>query len=792
MIVNGRKLTVVLGEKIIYKYMQRIFFVIVCIGLSIACYAQSFTIKGFVKDSKTGEALLFAHCYDSLSNKVTLTNTEGFYSLTLPKGKIILVASYIGYQSTIQEIILTKDTTIQIELTPSTTELHHVVVHSHTPLHQQVIMGKTTIPVQTLKALPSFAGEPDIMKAISFLPGVSLGKEGYSNIYVRGGDRGQNLILLDGIKLYNTNHIGGFISLINSDILKHVDIYKGGFPSRYGGRASSVIDIFTKDGNNKEFKGKFNIGLLNSGFIIEAPISENMSYFFATRSSYYDLYTISARRKYNQTGIGEYFGYTFFDINGKISWQISQDDKLTLSVFSGHDYQKTVEALDYSAQKKDAVDKLNIHNTGVSLVHSSLIKHKIYWKNIGAFSVYNNTISSDLKYLQYGSSVIESVSSFSEIKDINFQSRLELYPNNNAIKTGIEISKYSFMPGIQASYTENKNAQSIEDTIIGFSADLTSYEGSVYIEDEISINNSSKLNLGVRGTSYVCKDTVFFRVEPRISFRLLLSKRFSFKANYTILNQYNHVLIQNYGGFEKEIWLAATKELIPQKAKQTSAGFFYSNEFRKLDISIEGFYKQMSNLLEYRSPVYETDNLDNIENIAAKNGKGISYGAEFQTKKDFNKISIIVNYTLAWNYRQFDELNNAKWFPFIYDKRHDLSVVSLWQISDKYSFNSNFSLSSGMPSTLPVGYSKTDTYFYDYYIFGEINNRRLPLYHRLDLSLIKKEITKKGRIQQFTFNIFNVYARQNPVYLYYNNNTGKVYQKSIFSIVPTVSYSIQF
>lgn len=755
--------------------------------------AQNITLSGFIKDANTGEPLLFANCVDTVSKGGTTTNGNGFYSMELEKGEVCIIASYLGYENTIRRLYLSRDTIIEIWLTPKLNELEEVVINAYTPLNQQVIMGKTTVPVKTIKAIPSFVGEPDLMKSISFLPGISTGKEGYSNIYVRGGDRGQNLILLDGIKLYNTNHVGGFLSLLNSDVIKHVDVYKGGFPARYGGRASSVIDIYTKDGNIKELKGKFNIGLLNSGFMIESPLTKKISCFFAARSSYYDLYTISARRKYNQSGTGEYFGYTFFDINGKINWNVSQNNKITVSVFSGHDYQKSVEAVNYSAQKKNAVDKLNIHNTGISVSQGSVLSQKVFLKNMLAFSTYNNLMSSTAEFIEYGSTRTESLNSFSEINDITFQSRLEIYPNNiNSIKTGIEISKYNFLPGIQTSYFENENAQSIIDTTIGFKTNLSAYEGSIYIEDELTFSNNIKLNLGLRGTNYICKDTTFYRLEPRFSFRLLISDEFSFKANYTIMNQYNHVLVNNVGGFEKEIWLAATKALLPQKAEQTSVGFFYSNGLKQLDISMEGFYKKMDNLLEYRSPTDEADNIDNIENIVAKNGKGESYGFEFQVKKEYERLSANLNYTLAWNYRKFSQLNNGKWFPFIYDKRHDLSVVAIWQISEKYSFSSNFSLSSGMPCTLPIGYSANDDYFESYYIFKEINNRRLPLYHRLDVALIRKGRTKKGYIKQFSINVFNVYARQNPVYIYYDNNTGKVYQKSLFSIVPTISYSVQF
>jgi outer membrane receptor for ferrienterochelin and colicin len=759
----------------------------------LSLHAQHVTVSGFVKDAETGELLLFADCVDTLSKKGSTTNAHGFYSLSLPVGNVRIRASYLGYEQFVRSFTLSHDTTVNIELTPRSDKLSEVVINAYTPVREQVTMGKTTIPVKTLKAIPSFVGEPDLMKAISYLPGVSSGKEGYSNIYVRGGDRGQNLFLLDGVKLYNTNHVGGFLSLFNSDVIKQVDVYKDGFPARYGGRASSVIDVYTKDGTSGSLKGKFNLGLLYSSLMLEGGLRENMSYYMAVRASYYDLFTISARRKYRQTGLGEFSGYTFLDVNGKFNWRLSGKDKLSVIFFTGNDLQKTVEAMEYSAQTKHSIDRLKIQSTGISLTHTHVVNPKVFLKNNLGYSRYSNRIESLRDAYNYGSTTSEKTTSSSMIDDITLQSRLEIIPNHrHAVKTGVEISHYRFVPGIQTSFYENENAQSLMDTTIGFTHSLTAYEGNVYLEDEIKLTDEIKFNLGMRGTGYFCKDTVYFRIEPRISFIWLMSGKWAFKANYTVLNQYNHVLVNNYYGFEKEIWLAATGELQPQKAKQISGGFFYGNNPRNMDISIELFYKKMTHLLEYKSPVRLEDNLNNIENITAKNGKGEAYGVEFQLKKEYRKITGSLNYTLSWNNRQFDELNNGAWFPFIYDRRHDLSLLTMWQITDRYSLNGNFVLSSGASCTLPVAYSATDQYVYQYYIYEKINNRRLPAYHRLDIALVRKGKTKKGRQKQFSINIFNVYARQNPVYVYYDVNTGKVYQKSLFSIIPTINYSVEF
>ncbi len=755
--------------------------------------SQNIVINGYIKDAQSGEALLFANCVDTISDIGTTTNAYGFFSLTIPAGKVVIKISYVGYKDIEKELFINNDTSITFELTPITSKLKEVVINGYTPVREQVLMGKTTVPVKTIKAIPSLTGEPDLMRAISFIPGVSTGKEGYSNIYVRGGDRGQNLILLDGMKLYNTNHIGGFLSLFNPNIIKHVDVYKGGFPARYGGRASSIIDIYTKDGNSKEFKGKFNIGLLDAGLTFEAPLNKKINYILATRTSYYDLYNISARREYNQTGTGEYFGYNFFDINGKVNWKISNKNRLSLSLFTGHDYQKTVDAVDYSAQKKNSVDRQIIHNTGISLIHNYILNSKIFVKNSFSYSNYSNKMETTLDMDNYGSIVSEKNTSFSKIDDYTLQSRFEIsLTDKHFLRTGFEGSVYSFLPGQNTTFYNNVNSETTIDTTFGFISNFLSIEGNVYFEDEISITSKIKLNLGIRGTIYSCKDTTYYRAEPRVSFRWLMTDKFALKTNFTILNQYNHVIVNNVEGFEKEMWLSATKELPPQKAEQFSLGVFYGDDFNKFDISIEGFYKKMNNLLEYKSIDEDQESFDVINSVIAKNGIGKAYGFEFQLMKEFKMLSANINYTLSWSDRQFDELNNGKWYPFIYDRRHNLSLVVLWKINNKYSFSSNFVLSSGTPVTLPAGYSKTDRYVYNYYIYESINNRRLPLYHRLDIALIKKGKTKKGNDKQFSINIFNVYARQNPVYVYYDSNTGKVYQKSFFTIIPTISYSVNF
>ena len=772
------------------------YFVILCLLLcfSVAIRAQMASISGFVRDAETGESLLFANCIETISNTGVSANAHGYFSISLPPGNVRFVASFIGYEPGGIDFFLTGDTAIVIALKPIANEIEEVVVNAYTPVKKQVLMGRTTVPVKTIKAMPSFLGEPDVLKAISFIPGVTTGKDGYSNIYVRGGDRGQNLILLDGMKLYNTGHVGGFISLFNSDVIKHVDVYKGGFPARYGGRASSVIDIITKDGDaSRGFGGKFNIGLLNSGIMIEGSPRQDFSYLFAARSSYYDLFNIPARREYARTGLGEYWGYTFFDVNGKFTWQAAPKMKLSLSVFTGQDHQKTVLGRESSYQTQNSVDRMNIHNTGVSLTAVNILNPKLFLTNQLGYSIYNHSSDAEDSRYDYGSRTTIKTTTYSKIYDFTYHSRLEWFAGNrHRIKTGVEAGAYRFVPGVQTAFSENLNAESKSDTTFGVKSTVNSHEISIYAEDEFSVTNNFIINAGIRAVSYFCEDAAFYRFEPRFSLRWLFLDDWAVKLNYTVMNQFHHVIVNNINGFEKEIWIAATGAFKPQTARQVAAGLFYGHDARKTDISIEFFYKKMHNLLEYKSPIISEDNWTDIESLIAKNGRGESYGIEFQYKKEIKDFTANVGYTISRNNRQFADLNNGAWFPFLYDKTHDLTVLALWKISERYSLAGNFALSTGTPVTLPVGYSTPDNQFDGYYIYGSINNRRLPLYHRFDLSLTRRIKQKNGKTRQFYINIFNVYARQNAVTVYYDSNTGKTYQKALFSIVPTIGYSFNF
>ncbi|MCQ2229424.1 MAG: TonB-dependent receptor [Bacteroidales bacterium] len=749
-------------------------------------------VCGHVYDGKTGEAVPYASCVDIKSGRGAQTNTSGYFSFIVD-GDITLQTTCIGYEKCCVNMAIKGDTTVTIVIQPKSTNLQEVVVSTYVPEREQVQMGKNTITTELIKGMPSFVGEPDILKSTTYLPGISSGKEGYSNIYVRGADRGQNLVLLDGIKIYNTSHVGGFLSLFNSDVVKHVDVYKGGFPAQYGGRASSVIDVVTKDGNREQLAGKASVGLISSSVMVEGPVGEKLSFYLAGRTSYYALFSAKKRKRFKETGEGEYFNYTFFDINGRLKWHVSPRSSIALSLFYGDDVSingdgsKGYNKEDYQRLKY----RMSIRNRGVSLTHTQSF-NSLFWRNTISLSQYDNTYNSRDERQNREQHIRETFKTQSSIRDISFQSRLELNTSIGHIKTGVELSRYRFRPSMTSSTAVNDMAIVEKDTLMGYLDPMHSWEMSVYANDEITFSDKLSGEIGFRASTYSASEVDYWRAEPRLSARYLFSDNMSLKANYTMMNQYNHVIVTMQDGFEKEMWMASTKTLKPQHADQFSAGLFYGKEKYKVNASLEGFYKKMSDLITYRAPVENDDVMTSIEKSVDTGGKGRSYGVEAMVSKEWKNVSASVSYTLSWNERKFDDINKGNWYPFLYDRRHDLNVLAMWHINSKWSLSGNFVLSSGAPVSLPGSYVKGDGLFDEYYVYDGYNNRRLPLYHRLDIAVTRSKTTRRGNLSEWKFNLFNAYAHQNAQALYFNSWNGKVTQIAMFSIVPTVSYTITF
>ena len=758
----------------------------------LICYiytpAQSFIVRGYILDSLSGEVLISANCLEKNSGKGAISNTSGYYLITLPEGRISLNCSYVGYKPAKEEFNLKSDTVINFLLNPGQLNEILVVRRRESNLNRSTT-GLNVLSVKTLNSIPSFTGEPDIIKAITFLPGVSSGREGISDFYVRGGDRGQNLILLDGAKVYNSNHVGGFISLFNSDIIKSVDLYKGGFPSRFGGRISSVLDIHTRDGNKNEKHSNFKLGVLQSGLLFEGPFKNNKTTcLFALRGSYLDILTLPLRISIMNSGSGSIFGYTFIDLNAKIKHQINNRNKIFANFYLGYDIESSSDISKYETMK----DQMQIHTTLFTLGHTFNPSARTFLKTSIAFSDYGNKLSSLYSRDSYLDKSSTKLSSMSSIYEINLKSVLDWNLNRkHVIKAGIEFNKYLFTPGRIKSVISDSLLLTKVDTLTG-NARQHSMEGSIFFEDDIRINEVFNINAGLRAVGYFYKQSEYFSIEPRLSLRIMLSENISAKINYTRMVQYNHALVSNYQGFEREVWIAATDNIPSQKADQYSIGVYGEIDKFKIEYSLECYYKKMNDLIFYSSSTGVYDDFSDLNRLTVTGGEGWSYGVEFYAQRNTNHFTSALSYTLSWNFRRFSELNYGQVFPFRYDRRHNLSLIAGIRLNKYYTLNSNFILSTGTPFTLPVSYSKDNRFTYGYFNYAGINNMSLPLYHRLDIGIEKTGLTKKGNAKRLSLNVFNVYARKNPVYIYYNPYNGKTFKKSQFSIVPSLSYSIEF
>lgn len=749
--------------------------------------AQKVTLSGIVISDSDGEIVPFASCVDISSGKGTTSNNYGHFALLTDVGEVKLTISSVGFDPYCNTIRLCADTSIVVSLHHKETQIKEVTVSTVRSQREHVLMGRQTVTSEQIRAIPSLTGEPDLIKAVSFLPGVNTGKEGYSNIYVRGGDRGQNLFLLDGIKIYSTNHVGGFLSMFNTNIVKKADLYKGGFPAQFGGRTSSIIDIVTKDGSNDNFGFKADVGLLSSGLMIETPIGNKLTFIMAGRTSYYDLFQLKDKHEMQNTGVGSYDNYRFYDVNAKLTWKPNNTHRLSLSFFHGNDMQKFCSRyVAYTGENEYNHSKLTVYNTGLSLTLLSDFGGT-FWRNSFSASTYHNNMD------DYEESIgkqkrVNEVEIETNIKDLTFQSKIEIERHHNRLKTGLELSAYRFCPGMSHVLKENDIVNDI-DSIIGSDKPAKSVEAAVYLSDELTLSDKASIEAGLRTVAYFCRDTNYYRVEPRLAAKYILSPKMSLKANFTVMNQFNHVVVNNNDAMEKEIWLASTRHLKPQHARQVAVGLFYGNEDKKINFSIEAFIKKMNNLIEYHTPIDESESVLSIEQSVNTGGIGRARGIELMAAADIRKLNINLSYTLSKSQRRFKDINFNRWYTFIYDRTHDINLLGLWRFNNNWSASANFALSTGTPVTLPVGYITYDRKNGGYGVYLSVNNYRLPLFHRLDFSTTYERVTPHGHKSKWTANIYNLYARNNATAMFFDRGSGRMRQIAMFSILPTLTYT---
>lgn len=781
-----------------------------------------FTISGYLFDQESKDPLIGASILEPKTQRGTTTNVEGFYSLSLPKGLHQIICSYTGYQPVATTIDLSGNVALNFKLNEGT-EMQEVLVESSVngeSRHESNTVSSHTMDIETVKALPNMLGEVDVVKALQLLPGVQSGTDGASGLFVRGGSPDQNLFLLDGVPVYNANHLFGFVSIFDSKVVKKATLIKGGFPARYAGRLSSVLDITTRNGDMQKFHGDFSVGLLSIGASAEGPIWKNKtSFLISARRSWVDLYAVPIQEiiAKNNNGNGTIVNYSFYDINVKLKHKFSDKNYICLNGYFGDDFfnYKETSKLYFKLGNDDLVkdiyneDKLQWGNKIAALHWHSQLSDQLFMTSSLTYShyfyqtsTYNSATLKDLSGKVYADDLFESAAQ-TPIHDIGAKINFDYIPHNkHYIKFGIAYTYHLFRPEISKS-TFNIQREPPSN-------DLGSYTGinefSAFIEDDIKIGKILKINAGLHFSDFSLRGKNYYSFQPRIAVNLLVTKHTSIKASYARMTQFVHLLTNPGIGLPTDIWLPTTAMVPPEHSHQVSLGFTQDFPF-DLEFTAEGFYKKMENLLEYNPTTTVLQNRRSWESLV-EIGQGESYGAECMLQRTKGKFTGWVAYTLSWSWRQFQGINDGNPFPYRYDRRHDISIVLNYKINQEFDVSAVWMYGSGHPITLglerytPIQsqmdyHNNTSTNYSTGAIISEItniverNNFRMPDSHRLDIAFNWNKKLKYGS-QTWSIGIYNVYNQLNPYMVTPKeqaDGTMKLYQVSILPIMPSISFT---
>jgi hypothetical protein len=771
---------------------------------------EKHTISGTVYDKKGNETLIGATIYFPDLSVGTTTNEYGFYSITISKGTHNISVSYLGFSDESKIIELNNKTSLDFYLSERSQALDEVVIQTDI---EKINIKSTQMSVnkltsKTIKQIPVVLGESDIIKSIILLPGVTSAGEGASGFNVRGGAADQNLILLDEAIVFNSSHVFGFFSVFNPDVIKDVKLFKGGIPSKYGGRLSSVLDIYQKEGNNKDFKLTGGIGLISSRILAEGPLKkEKSSFLIGGRSSYAHLFLplIDNDNK----------AY-FYDLNTKVNFRLNKKNNIFLSAYFGKDV-------------------FGINNSFINKYGNAVTN--IRWNHLYSDKLFSNL---SLIYSDYFYGLILDFVGFewdSGITNVNFK-----YDFNHYLKDNLKLSY-----GVNNIYTKF-NAGEIfpnrdDSGIIPFKlTEKFANEFALYLEADHNISEKFSLKYGLRFSNftrlgqdelniyendnpliynqqlqkyepatatgsigYKKNDILksFNNFEPRLSLSYLLNSESSIKASFNKMAQYLHLLSNTSSPTPLDIWVPSGPFIKPQLLDQYAVGYFRRIKDGDFSLETEFFYKDVKNRIDYINGANLVAN-NEIETVIL-NGKSRAYGLEFLFRKNEGKLKGWLAYTLSKSEqltsgRNINEpgINNGEWYNTPYDKTHDLSVNAVYELSSKWKFNTNFLLQTGQPTNYPVGQYEFQGLNVPIYNDNQRNANRLPTYHRLDLSATLTPVKNNNRDLQaeWVFGIYNIYNRKNAASIAFSRNTetsaNEAIKTSIFGIVPSITYNFKF
>ncbi len=745
------------------------------------------TISGNVRDASTGEDLIGATVIAQGTNIGATTNAYGHYAINLPPGKYFLRISYIGYESAVREVDATASRQLNITLKPEATELKEVEIRANTTRTDldRTQMSKVDIPITKVKELPAIFGEVDVLKTLQLLPGVQSGNEGTTGFFVRGGGSDQNLIVLDEALVYNASHLFGFFSVFNSDAIKNVEFYKGGFPAKFGGRLSSVVDVNLKDGNNQKFSGAGGIGLIASRLTLEGPIQKGKSSFIVSgRRTYFDIFT----RAYNESKADDPTwnpipDYYFYDLNAKANFQLDSNNRLYLSGYFGRDV--------FGFNRNNF--NFNWGNATTTARWNHSFSPRLFLNTTATYTSYNYEIAN--KFDRFNFSIGSNVEDYTLKTDFDFAVAEKHY-----MTFGLSGIYHRFGVGrVQIESSDNSFSLNQSSTLEGT-------ELGAYVSDDWDISPRWKLNYGLRGSGFVYKDKFYTGLEPRSSLRFKASDKVSFKGSYTNMNQYVHLVSNSGASLPTDIWYPSTQKVMPQISNQVAAGVTALIFGEKLLLTNEVYYKWMDRQIDFRDGAQLFLNPE-LENEFVF-GRGWSYGNEIFLEKREGNFTGWVSYTLSWTYRQFPDINNGEKFFPKYDQRNNLNIVASYKLSTRFTVSATWVYGDGNAFSLPTGYmylnnlDRSRATLIPYY--EKRNDLRMPAYHRLDFAAVWKFAPKWGS-SDLTFSVYNLYNRRNPfsIYLDVERPTQQdqalplptkvsIMQISLFPIIPSLTYNFKF
>lgn len=771
--------------------------------LTSVCAQDRVTLNGFIKDSLTGESVAGASIAVYGQSRGVASNQYGFYSLTLEAGEYLVQVSHVSYTGKVIKVSLQQDRSLNVELLSRSAQIGEVVVYSkkRDGNVKNAQMGRSDLSISQVKAIPAFMGEVDILKAIQLLPGVQSAGEGNAGFYVRGGGPDQNLIMLDDAVVYNTGHLFGFFSIFNGDAIKNVSLIKGGMPAQYGGRLSSVLDVSMKEGNMNTLQGEGGIGLIASRFSLQGPLKKDKSSFIVSaRRTYIDALVKPFVNK-NSSFYGS--GYYFYDLNAKVNYRFSDKDRLYLSGYFGRD------VFDFRNARRSFKTNIPWGNSTATLRWNHVFSRRMFANTTAVYNDYNFRFAASQENLEIGLN--------SGIRDMSIKTDFDYYPvPSHKLRFGGLLTFHKFIPNVVSGRQD-----SVVFTPNNEGAKYAT-ETALYLQDDWEIGEKIKINYGLRWSNFTQTgpymrytrdangnktDSIYYSslqkvksyggLEPRVTFRYALNDESSLKAAITRNYQYIHLVTNAGTTLPTDLWVPSTYLVRPQVSWLYAAGYFRNFANNMFETSLEVYYKNMQNQVEYKEG-YTPSLADPEEEFVF--GRGWSYGAELLINKTKGRWTGWVGYTLSWTWRRFPDLNEGLKYPARYDRRHDLSVVGNWELNRKWKMGAVFVYGTGNAVTLPERFYVINGVLTQEY--SRLNQYRMKAYHRLDFSATYTPVPKKKRkiSSQWVFSVYNLYSRLNPYFLYYDQEgsiaegnltiTGK--QVSLFPVLPSVTWNFKF